>query len=411
MPENPSESAGILRRLAHRRVLVGISGGIAAYKSPELVRRLMEHGAVVRVVMTKGAQAFITPLTLQAVSGHRVHADLLDPEAEAAMGHIELARWADDIVVAPATADLIARMAQGRADDLLATVLLASRARVWVAPAMNRVMWTHPAVKQNLAVLAERGVRQLGPDAGSQACGEEGYGRMLDPSEIAAALADNPGPLDGKRFVVTAGPTYEDMDPVRFLGNRSSGKMGFAVAAALAAAGAEVRLVSGPVHLETPRGVERVNVRSAAEMHRAVVSALPADGFVSVAAVADYRPRVATDRKIKKSKQTLVVELVRNPDILAEVAASQPRPFLVGFAAETHDLESYARAKLEQKGLDLIAANRVGSGAGFETDDNALEVFGADQHWSLQSTSKIELARDLVRIICGEINNRKMDVA
>lgn len=384
---------------APRRVLVGVSAGIAAYKAPELVRRLRERGADVRVAMTRGAKEFISPLTLQAVSGHRVHETLLDTEAEAGMGHIELARWADDIVVAPATADLIARLAAGLADDLLTTTLLASRARVWLAPAMNHVMWDHPAVRANVGKLRERGAGVLGPDAGSQACGEEGYGRMLAPEEIALAVLEAGTPLAGKRFVVTAGPTFEALDPVRFIGNRSSGKMGFAAARALAEAGAEVTLVAGPVHVATPPGVRRIDVRTAEQMHEAVFAQLPADGFVAVAAVADYRPAERSDRKLKRTGESMTVELVPNPDIVREVAESSSRPFVVGFAAETCRVADNARAKLAEKKLDLIAANRVGDDCGFDACDNALVVYSSDREWDLGSASKRVLGRKLVEVM------------
>jgi phosphopantothenoylcysteine decarboxylase/phosphopantothenate--cysteine ligase len=386
-----------------RRVLVGVSAGIAAYKSPELVRRLRERGADVRVVLTQGAAAFITPMSLQAVSGHRVRDTLLDAEAEAGMGHIELARWADDVVVAPATADLIARLAGGLADDLLTTAVLATEARVWLAPAMNRVMWNHPAVRANVDTLAARGARLLGPDAGGQACGEEGYGRMTAPEAIAEAVLAPAGALSAKHFVVTAGPTHEPLDPVRFIGNRSSGRMGFAVAGALADAGARVTLVAGPVALSTPPGVARVDVRTAEQMRRAVLDALPADGFVAVAAVADYRPAEPSEDKIKRDDRPLTMELVPNPDILAEVARSTPRPFLVGFAAETGDVEAHARAKLQRKGLDLVAANRVGDDAGFDRCDNALVVLSADGRSDLGAGPKTVLARRLVELIAERI--------
>ncbi len=386
-----------------RRVLVGVSAGIAAYKSPELVRRLRERGADVRVVMTEGAAAFITPMSLQAVSGHRVRDTLLDADAEAGMGHIELARWADDVVIAPATADLIARLAGGLADDLLTTAVLATEARLWLAPAMNRVMWNHPAVRANVDTLVERGARTLGPDAGGQACGEEGYGRMMAPERIAEAMLVGDRRLAGRHFVVTAGPTHEPLDPVRFVGNRSSGRMGFAVAAALAEAGAAVTLVAGPVVLPTPPGVARVDVRTAEQMRRAVLDALPADGFVAVAAVADYRPAEPREDKIKRDDRPLAMELVPNPDILAEVARSTPRPFLVGFAAETGDVEAHARGKLERKGLDLVAANRVGDDAGFDRCDNALVVLSADGRSDLGAGPKTVLARRLVELIAERI--------
>jgi len=382
-----------------RRVLVGVSAGIAAYKAPVLVRRLRERGCEVRLAMTHGAKEFITPLTLQAVSGHRVHETLLDVEAEAGMGHIELARWAEDIVIAPATADLLARFAAGMADDLLTTTVLASRARLWLAPAMNHVMWDHPAVRANAATLEARGARMLGPDSGSQACGEEGYGRMLAPGEIAAAVMGGSARLKGKRFVVTAGPTYEALDPVRFIGNRSSGKMGFAVAEALADAGADVTLIAGPVHLSARGEIQRIDVRTAVEMREAVMEQLPADGFVSVAAVADYRPASRSEQKIKRSGESMALELVPNPDIVREVAGLSPRPLVVGFAAETSDMAVNARAKLAAKNLDLIAANRVGDDCGFDACDNSLVVYSSDREWDLGSASKRGLGRKLVEVM------------
>ncbi|MDX1625003.1 MAG: bifunctional phosphopantothenoylcysteine decarboxylase/phosphopantothenate--cysteine ligase CoaBC [Wenzhouxiangellaceae bacterium] len=403
---HPPQTQDDRARPASRRVVVGVSGGIAAYKAPELVRRLRERNCEVRVVLTRAAREFVAPLSLQAVSGHRVHDRLLDEDAESGMGHIELARWADDIVIAPATADLVARLAAGMADDLLTTLVLATEARIWLAPAMNRVMWDHPSVQDNLARLAERGARMLGPDSGSQACGEIGYGRMLAPEEIAERVARvDTGALEGKRFVVTAGPTHEALDPVRFLGNRSSGRMGFAVAEALREAGAAVVLVAGPVRLPTPGGVERVDVVSAEQMHEAVFAALPADGFVGVAAVADYRPADPRDRKIRKTGEPMTLELLPNPDILRDVAASSPRPFVVGFAAETEDLAERARGKLADKNLDLIAANRVGDGLGFDTSDNELEVFAAHDRWTLGRGPKPALARELVAIIAGRMTN------
>ena len=398
--------------LSGRNVLLGVCAGIAAYKTPELVRRLKDQGADVRVVMTKAAQAFITPLTLQAVSGHRVRHQLLDTEAEAGMGHIELARWADEVLIAPATADIMARLANGHADDLLTTLVLATRARIWLAPAMNQAMWAHPAVAENSDRLQYRGIHLLGPDAGSQACGDEGYGRMQSPDDLVVALvsaqaertgSESPLPLAGKTFVVTAGPTYEDLDPVRFIGNRSSGRMGFAVASALHQAGAAVRLITGPVALSAPNGVERIDVRSALQMRDAVFAALPVDGFVAVAAVADYRPAEPQPGKIKKTDEPKALELVPNPDILAEVSAHQQRPFLVGFAAETEQLSEYAQAKLRAKNLDLIAANQVGDGLGFDSEYNALEVFSTGQQWSLSSDTKSRLAEQLVALIAEQM--------
>ena len=394
--------------LARKNVLVGVCGGVAAYKTPELVRRLREAGASVRVVMTRGSRAFITPLTLQAVSGQRVHSELLDAEAEAGMGHIELARWADELIVAPATAQVVARLAQGMADDLLATLVLATEARIWLAPAMNRVMWANPAVVANCRLLEERGMRLLGPEEGSQACGEVGPGRMMEPEQIVARIDGTARILEGQRFVLTAGPTHEPLDPVRFLGNRSSGRMGFALASALVEAGASVDLVAGPVDLPTPPGMRRCDVQTAVEMFNAVCERLDgADGFIGVAAVADYRPLVAAEHKLKKDGEDRELRLTPNPDILAEVAASDARPRLVmGFAAETRALEESARTKLAAKSLDLIAANLVGEGRAFDQLDNALEVFSRDRQWSLQRQSKALLARELVDIIGAELNPR-----
>jgi phosphopantothenoylcysteine decarboxylase/phosphopantothenate--cysteine ligase len=400
-----------------RRVLLGVTGGIAAYKAPELVRRLRERGAEVRVVLSRSAAAFVTPLSLQAVSGHRVRDSLLDAEAEAGMGHIELARWADDLLIAPATADVLARLALGRADDLLTTLALATGARLWLAPAMNHVMWNHPAVQANWQTLVRRGAHALGPEIGDQACGEHGPGRMMAPEAIAeavlaeAVLAERSSVLAGKRFVVTAGPTFEPLDPVRYIGNRSSGRMGFAVAEALRDAGAEVALVAGPVHLATPAGIERIDVRTAIEMHDAVFAALPADGFVGVAAVADYRPERASSDKIKRDDEEMSLRLVPNPDIVRAVAASRPRPFTVGFAAETGQLAEHARVKLEGKGLDLIAANRVGEALGFDRDDNALVVHARDGEWNLGHHAKTELARRLVALVAERMQGQRADAA
>jgi phosphopantothenoylcysteine decarboxylase/phosphopantothenate--cysteine ligase len=388
--------------LAGKNVLLGVTGGIAAYKAPDLVRRLREQGAEVRVVMTPAATRFVTPLTFQAVSGHPVRDSLWDEAAEAAMGHIELARWADLVLVAPATADCLARLAAGLADDLLATLCLATEAPIHVAPAMNRQMWAHPATVENLAQLRARGVTVLGPAEGAQACGETGAGRMLEPAELVAALAGNgaAGVLQGRRVLVTAGPTREALDPVRYLTNRSSGKMGYAVAAAARAAGAEVVLVSGPVALPAPAGVRVVRVETAAQMHAAVQAELPGiDVFVGAAAVADYRAAEPAGRKIKKRDEALQLALVRNPDILAEVAAATPRPFVVGFAAETEDVEANARHKLEAKRLDLIAANAVGPDRGFDRDDNALRVFWPGGERDLGSGAKSALAGQLVELI------------
>lgn len=397
------------------RILLGVGGGIAAYKAAELVRRLRERGAQVRVVLSENAARFVTPLTFQALSGEPVRTSLWDEAAEAAMGHIELARWAERIVIAPATADVIARLAQGRADDLLSTLCLASEAPLMLAPAMNRIMWGQAAVQANVAVLKARGVQILGPGEGSQACGETGAGRMWEPTAIAeAVLEPAPDPagdtiLAGKRLLLNAGPTFEDLDPVRYLGNRSSGRMGFAIAAQARKLGMEVVLVAGPVNLSTPEGVRRINVRSAEQMRQAVQAEVAgADVFIGAAAVADFRPRDPRDSKIKKGDSDgLVLELVRNPDILAEVAARPDRPFVVGFAAETNDLEAYAQGKLERKRLDMIAANRVGqAGCGFDADANALTVLWPGGRAEVAMASKAQVARDLLGLIAKRLAAR-----
>ncbi len=388
--------------LAGEHILLGVTGGIAAYKAAVLVRRLREAGAEVRVVMTPAACAFITPLTLQALSGHPVRSELLDPDAEAGMDHIELARWAERILVAPASADFMARLAHGMAGDLLSTLCLATGAPIILAPAMNQGMWRNAATQANAALLRERGVQLLGPALGDQACGETGPGRMLEPEEIVAALPrDVDGPLAGVPVLLTAGPTREAIDPVRFVGNRSSGRMGYALAAALAELGAKVCLVSGPVHLAAPTRVERVMVESAAQMQRTVMQRV-ADYriFVATAAVADYRPRDPAGEKIKKQHDELSLQMVKNPDILAQVAARSDAPFTVGFAAETGRLEEYAGAKLRDKGLDMIAANRVGTGrGGFESEDNALLVLWPGGRQELPMMPKPDLARRLAGII------------
>ncbi|PTN56307.1 bifunctional phosphopantothenoylcysteine decarboxylase/phosphopantothenate--cysteine ligase CoaBC [Stenotrophomonas panacihumi] len=397
--------------LQGQRVLLCVGGGIAAYKSLELVRRLRDAGADVQVAMTAGAQQFVTPLSFQALSGHPTRTTLWDSAAEQAMGHIELARWADRVVVAPATADLIAHLAHGFADDLVTTLCLATTAPVTVAPAMNHRMWLHPATQANVATLATRGVRVIGPADGPLAEGESGPGRLVEPHELVAALAERDATapaavaaderLRGLRFVISAGPTYEDLDPVRYVGNRSSGKMGFALAAAAARHGADVTLVAGPVQLATPPGVQRVDVRSAAQMRDAVLGAMPADIYIGAAAVSDYTPRRAVPQKIKKTGETLTLELVRTPDILAEVAAQTGAlKLVVGFAAETHDVEKYARGKLTAKRLDLIIANQVGiSGGGFESDDNAATAYWQGGERAFPSSSKAELAERLLDLV------------
>nr|WP_283254823.1 bifunctional phosphopantothenoylcysteine decarboxylase/phosphopantothenate--cysteine ligase CoaBC [Luteimonas galliterrae] len=390
-----------------QRVLLCVCGGIAAYKAVELVRRLRDAGAQVRVAMTEGAQHFVGTASFQAVSGEPVRTSLWDAAAEAAMGHIELARWADRILVTPATADTLAKLAHGFADDLVTTLCLATTAPMTVAPAMNHRMWLHPATQANLALLRERGVQVIGPVDGPLAEGESGPGRLSEPEDIVAALAQGAesGDLAGLRFVVSAGPTYEDLDPVRYVGNRSSGKMGFAIAAAAARRGAEVALIAGPVHLATPAGVRRTDVRSAAQLRDAVFAALPADVYIGAAAVADYAPRAVADNKIKKSSDTLVLELVPTPDTLAEVAASPSRPrCVVGFAAETQDVEAHARGKLQKKRLDLIAANRVGvQGSGFESDDNALTVYSREAARTLGPAPKTRLADELLDLIAERL--------
>jgi phosphopantothenoylcysteine decarboxylase/phosphopantothenate--cysteine ligase len=394
------------------KILLGVTGGIAAYKAVDLVRRLRDAGSDVRVVMTRGARAFVTPLTFQAVSGNPVHTELLDPDAEAGMGHIELARWADRILVAPATANFIARFAQGLADDLLSTLCLATTAPVALAPAMNRQMWAHPATQANCAVLEERGVRLIGPESGSQACGETGPGRMTEPADLVAALlGDGTRALAGRRVLVSAGPTYEDIDPVRYIGNRSSGKMGFAVAAAAAAAGAGVSLVSGPVSLQTPPGVERHDVRSAVEMRKKVMELVGAcDVFVSVAAVADYTPARPAAQKIKKGLPKQRLELTGTPDIVAEVAALDNAPLTVGFAAETEKVIEHAREKLSRKGLDMIAANRVGrQGTGFESEENEIHLLTPEGEYPLGRGSKRDLARRLIAEVAGRLKGMEDD--
>jgi phosphopantothenoylcysteine decarboxylase/phosphopantothenate--cysteine ligase len=393
-----------------RRIILGVTGGIAAYKAPDLVRRLIERGADVQVVMTESAQRFVTATTFQAVSARPVRTSLWDAAAEASMGHIELARWASQVVVAPASADFIARLAHGFADDLLATLCLATAAPIVLAPSMNRLMWANPATQANVATLRERGIRLLGPATGDQACGETGAGRMLEPREIADAVDaafSAGGLLEGLKVMVTAGPTRERIDPVRFISNRSSGKMGFAVAAAAREAGAEVTLVSGPVALPTPFGVKRIDVESATDMHSAVHAQIDGtDIIIAAAAVADYRPAAIAGQKIKKTQDNLELELTRAPDVLASVTALPKHPFAVGFAAETEKIEEHARAKLQKKNLDLIAANRVGDGLGFDSDDNALTVLWGNGSRQLGPKAKDDLARDLIELIADRYQQK-----
>jgi len=389
------------------RILLGVTGGIAAYKSPDLVRRLAERGADVQVVMTHTAQRFVSAATFQAVSGRPTRTDLWDSAAEAAMGHIELARWAQIVVIAPASADFIARLAGGRADDLLATLCLATEAPIVIAPAMNRIMWSNKATQANVATLISRGIRFLGPGSGSQACGEIGAGRMWEPLQLAESLLAPPanaGLLSGLNVLITAGPTRERLDPVRYLTNRSSGKMGFAVAAAAKEAGAHVTIVTGPVHLETPAGITRINVESAREMYAAVHRQVgDADLFIAAAAVADFQPATVAKQKIKKQGGGVKLELEPAPDIVRSVAEMSKRPFVVGFAAETNDVEDNARTKLKRKKLDMIAANHVGDGIAFDCDDNALTVIWPGGKVEVARGPKIDVARELISLIAKRL--------
>ncbi|MFC0075037.1 bifunctional phosphopantothenoylcysteine decarboxylase/phosphopantothenate--cysteine ligase CoaBC [Samsonia erythrinae] len=404
-----------LNALSGKRVVLGISGGIAAYKCPELVRRLRDSGADVRVVMTSAAKAFITPLTLQAVSGYPVSDDLLDPAAEASMGHIELGKWADLVILAPATADLIARIAAGMANDLLTTICLATSAPIAVVPAMNQQMYRAQPTQDNLRTLAARGLPIWGPDSGSQACGDVGPGRMIDPLDIVgraqrhfSAIND----LQHLNILVTAGPTREALDPVRFITNHSSGKMGFAIAQAAAARGANVTLVSGPVSLATPQGVTRIDVDNALEMAQAVMEHAPQQHIViGCAAVADYRAKHIAGEKIKKQNQPddeMTLTLVKNPDIIAGVAAmTENRPYVVGFAAETQNVEEYARQKLARKKLDLICANNVSlSGHGFNSETNALHLFWQDGDKPLPQCDKRLLGQKLIDEIISRYDEK-----
>jgi phosphopantothenoylcysteine decarboxylase/phosphopantothenate--cysteine ligase len=400
-------------------IVLGISGGIAAYKTPELVRRLRERGGDVQIVMTASAEEFVTSTSLQAVSGHPIRTNLWDKEAEASMSHIELARWADLVLIVPATAEIMARLAGGGAPDLLTTLCLATEAPIAIAPAMNRVMWSNPAVQANRNTLEERGVKILGPETGSQACGETGAGRMLEPDAIADAVCSPEfagavvdGVLAGRTVLVTAGPTREPIDPVRYITNRSSGKMGYAIAVAAHSLGARVILVSGPVSLPEPRGAAIVHVETAAEMHAATHQRIAAaDIFIAAAAVSDYRPAEVSVQKIKKTKDTMTVELVRSPDILASVAALQNAPFTVGFAAETESVRDYALAKLDNKNLDMIVANRVGADCGFDYDDNAAEILWDGGAKAFAKMPKSELAAGLMDVIAAHFNEVRGDGA
>ncbi|GAB2638790.1 bifunctional phosphopantothenoylcysteine decarboxylase/phosphopantothenate--cysteine ligase CoaBC [Vibrio panuliri] len=399
-----------MQTLAGKKILLGISGGIAAYKCAELTRRLIERGAQVQVVMTKAAKEFITPLTMQAVSGRPVSDSLLDPAAEASMGHIELAKWADLVLLAPATADLIARMAAGMGNDLLTTLVLASEAPIAVSPAMNQQMYRNQATQENIATLSRRGMHIWGPAAGEQACGDVGPGRMLEPMQLVGLCEQffAKKPLEGKSILISAGPTREAIDPVRYISNHSSGKMGFALAQAAQLLGANVTLVAGPVSLATPQGCHRVDVESALEMHQAVMShASQNDVFISCAAVADYRPETVADNKLKKTddSDSMSVTMVKNPDIVASVAAmAENRPFTVGFAAETQNVKQYALSKLTRKNLDMICANDVSQqGQGFNSNDNAINVYWHEGEQSLTLASKQQIAQQILLIIADKL--------
>ncbi|MFT5612052.1 MAG: phosphopantothenoylcysteine decarboxylase/phosphopantothenate--cysteine ligase [Polaribacter sp.] len=395
--------------LSNKRVLLCISAGIAAYKTPDLVRKLTELGAQVQVVMSKNSEQFVAPLALQAVSGHAVHHHAMTADSESGMGHIDLARWADVVLVAPATANMIARLTLGNADELLTTVCIATEAPIAIAPAMNQQMWQNPATIQNMSSLAARGVIILGPESGQQACGEVGPGRMLQPADIASRLAKQlsntvngkglPGKgLSGKSIMITAGPTWEALDPVRGITNHSSGMMGYALANAAVEAGARVTLVTGPTHIAKPDRVKVIDVVSALEMHQAVMDSISKqDIFIGVAAVADYRPIISADQKIKKNDPVMTIEMVKNPDVLADVANLDKPPFCVGFAAETNNIIEHAKGKLVRKKLQLIAANHVGgTETGFATLDNAITLIGPDSITELPRANKSVLARMLI---------------
>ena len=394
-----------------QNIILGVTGGIAAYKAPELVRRLRERGAAVQVVMTDSARQFVTETSLQAVSGQPVRQNLWDKEAEAAMGHIELARWADLVLIAPATAEFMARLAAGAAPDLLTTLCLASKAPIVLAPAMNHVMWAKPAVQANRALLEERGVRLLGPEDGDQACGETGVGRMMNPDDIATAIQPvASGLLLGKTVMVTAGPTREAIDPVRYITNRSSGKMAYAIAQAARDAGAKVILISGPVNLDEPSGVKVVSITTAEQMFAATHEHIQGvDIFVAAAAVSDYRPETEVQNKIKKVKPTMQLNLVKSPDTLASVAKMADGPFTVGFAAETEQLRKYALGKLDSKNLDMIIANKVGVDRGFDSDVNTVEVYWRGGEQSFPTAAKAELAEDLIRLIADRYDVAETD--
>jgi phosphopantothenoylcysteine decarboxylase/phosphopantothenate--cysteine ligase len=400
---------------APKNVFLGISGGIAAYKTPELVRRLRERGAEVQIVLTHSAREFVTETSLQAVSGRPIRSNIWDKEAEAAMGHIELARWADIVLIAPATAEMLSRLASGAAPDLLTTVCLATEAPLVIAPAMNRVMWANPAVQANRKTLEARGARILGPGVGSQACGEEGAGRMLEPDDIArqvmaggpvAVKSGRPQLLAGKTVMVTAGPTREAIDPVRYISNRSSGKMGYRVAEAARDAGANVILISGPVSLHRPTGMDIIDIVSAEQLLDAARNNIDGvDIFIAAAAVADYRPQQVSENKIKKSEVNMSIDLVKSPDTLAVISALPKRPFCVGFAAETEKVKEYARAKLSRKKLDMIVANKVGDNLGFDCDENSVVVLWRTGEKTFPTTAKSSLAVELIELVSEHYKN------
>jgi len=395
-----------MKQLANKQILLGITGSIAAYKACELVRLLGDAGATVRVVMTRAAMEFVSPLTFQALSHNPVHRDLLDETAEAAMGHIQLARWADAVIIAPASANSLARLAQGRADDLLSAVCLATPAPIAIAPAMNQQMWLDAATQENISLLSKRGVHVFGPATGDQACGDVGPGRMSEPSQICEQVANlfESGALAGLNVVITAGPTREPIDPVRYLSNRSSGRMGYALAEAAVEAGAQCVLVSGPTHLATPERVQRINVETAQQMHDTVMEQMAScDIFIAAAAVSDYRPAELATQKIKKAQSQINLELVRNPDILKTVSTQHPNVFTVGFAAETQKVEQYAVQKLNQKSLRMIVANDISrSDIGFDSEDNAVTVFWQGGDKSLTKASKPQIARQLIELVASQ---------
>lgn len=396
-----------MQRLTNRQIVLGITGGIAAYKSAELTRLLKGTGADVRVVMTPAATEFITPLTLQALSGNPVHLHLLDTEAEAGMGHIELAKWADLVLIAPASADFMARVANGQGNDLLTTLCLATESPICMAPAMNQAMWRDNSTQENARKLQQRGIKLFGPASGEQACGDTGPGRMMEPSELAHLTAElfDTGVLTGKTVFITAGPTREPLDPVRYISNHSSGKMGYALAEAAIDAGAKVKLITGPVNIPAPERAERVPVQTAEEMLEASLSGIQqCDIFIASAAVADYRPTAIAEHKIKKGTEEIMeLHLVKNPDIVATVAGQADKPFTVGFAAETQDVLSYARGKLTRKNLDLIVANDVSrSDIGFNSDENAVTLISATIEQTLPQASKRQLASQLIKLIAQE---------